>query len=197
MMQHEDRDEINLSLLREFTLKKSYALFEEKFNNLLEIGPPRFSGSLNSTIYKSNPQWYFNMQELCEKSEISYSSLDIDESVNPTFLGSIENPNLVLKHEQLRNFSRVVAFSILEHVSNPFLAIQNIRRILSVGGEIHLITPWDLRFHGPRPDCWRISDDAYRHLLQSHFEIKKMEFLDQAERPLSPIAIYVVASRLN
>jgi len=196
-MIHGEKDDVNLSLLREFTLKKSQALFEEKFKSLLEIGPPRFSGSLNSAIYKTNPQWYFSMLELCERNEIAYSSLDIDESVNPTFCGSIENPDLALKYEQLKNFSRVVAFSILEHVSNPFLAIQNIRRILSVGGEIHIITPWDLRFHGPRPDCWRISDDAYRHLLQNHFEIKKMEFLDQIERPLSPIAIYVVATRIN
>jgi hypothetical protein len=196
-MLHEGRDAINLSLLREFTIEKSHALFKEKFKNLLEIGPPRLSGSLNSRIYKANPQWYFNLQELCEENEICYSSLDIDESVNPTFIGSIESPDLVLKHEYFGGFSRVVAFSILEHVSNPFLAIQNIREILSIGGEIHLITPWDLRFHGPRPDCWRISDDAYRHLLQNHFEIKKMEFLDQADRPLSPIAIYVVASRIN
>ena len=194
---HEDRDLVNLKLLREFTIKKSYALFKESFKNLLEIGPPRKDGSLNSKIYKVNPHWYFDMLELCEKNEISYSSLDIDESTNPTFLGAIDSPDLLLQHPKLRDFSRVVAFSILEHVLNPFLAIQNIRRIMSVGAEVHFLTPWDLRFHGPSPDCWRISDDAYRHLLQSNFEIKNMEFLDQADRPLSPIAIHVVARRIS
>lgn len=119
-MLHQERDAINLSLLRQFTIKKSHALFEQKFKNLLEIGPPRLSGSLNSTIYKANPQWYFNLEEHCVKNEICYSSLDIDESVNPTFIGSIESPDLLLKHENLGDFSRVVAFSILEHVANPF-----------------------------------------------------------------------------
>ena len=188
-------DDKNLARLREFTILKSEALFTRDFKNLLEIGPPRTSGALNSPIFEKNPQWYVSIENLCRDYNVVYSSLDLDYTAKPTYCGSIDDPKLLLSFSRLTKFERVVAFSILEHVNNPFVAISNMRKMLSVGGELHLLTPWDLRFHGPRPDCWRISDDGYRSLLAPHFTIMQMDFLEQSHRPLSPVAIYVVAKR--
>lgn len=190
-------DEKNLELLRLFTITKSKALFERNFQSLLEIGPPRTHGAKNSPVYQKNRDWFFSIEDICIQKGVHYSSLDIDKSTEPNFLGSIDDPNLLPQSVGLKDYSRVVCFSILEHVKNPFLAIENMRNILSVGGEIHILTPWDLRFHGPRPDCWRISDDGFRHLLEFNFEIQEMEFLKQDSRPLSPVAIYVVAKRIQ
>jgi hypothetical protein len=190
-------DEANLASLREFTILKSEKLFEVDFYKLLEIGPPRITGALNSGIYIDNPQWHFNLQQWCKSNSKTYASLDLDKNVNADFVGSIDDPNLISVHSGLKEFDRIVCFSVLEHCNNPFQAVENINQLLAPSGVVHFITPWDLRFHGPRPDCWRISDDGYRALLGDKFQIISIEYLPQPTRPLSPVAIYCEARKVN
>jgi len=185
-------DELNLRLLREFTIKKSKSIKYSVSDRVLEIGPPRLSDALNSKVYQDHPNWFFSLEEVCESIGAQYASLDVDPGVNPTYLGSLENPNLDLPEN---HFTSVVCFSILEHCQDLVTAIGNISNSLAPGAKAHFLTPWDLRFHGPRPDCWRISDDGYRWLLRDKFEIEDIEYLTQPERELSPIAIYVRAKK--
>lgn len=188
-----NQDEINLRLLREFTLEKSNALRINLSDSILEIGPPRIVDALNSPIYERNPDWYFDLEEKCNVAGASYMSLDMDEGVKPNILGSLEDAELELP---LETFDQVICYSILEHCQDLVRSIENIRKSLKRNGQVHFLTPWDLRFHGPRPDCWRISDDGYRWLLRDKFEILDIEYLQQRERELSPIAIYVNARKL-
>ena len=183
-------DDLNLRLLREFTIKKSESVKCDADDRILEIGPPRLSDALNSRVYKDHPNWFFSLEEMCKDSGAEYASLDLDPGVNPTYLGSLENPNLDIPANY---FTSVVCFSILEHCQDLVAAVRNISSSLAPGAKAHFLTPWDLRFHGPRPDCWRISDDGYRWLLRENFEIEEIEYLTQTDRELSPIAIYVRA----
>lgn len=190
-------DDDNLAALREFTLNKSKALLEERFQSLLEIGPPRMSGALNSPIYQMNSSWYFDLKAACEEIGIRYRSLDMDPETSPDILGVLDSESLNVGSGNRAAFERVVCFSVLEHCTNPFIAVQNITKLLCLGGEVLFITPWDFRFHGPRPDCWRISDDGYRSLLKTDYEITCIEYLEQIDRPLSPVAIFCSAKRIN
>ena len=185
-------DDTNLRLLRDFTVLKSERIRFSKSDNILEIGPPRLNGALNSPIYEGHPEWFVDLRKSCEAVGATYASLDIDPQVNPTFLGSLEDPILSLPEGQ---FTTVICFSILEHCQDLVTAVGNISKAMSSGSQVHFLTPWDLRFHGPRPDCWRISDDGYRWLLRNDFVIDEVEMLKQQNRELSPIAIYVCATK--
>jgi hypothetical protein len=185
-------DDLNLAMLRQFTIEKSLALAYTANDFVLEVGPPRLNNALNSPVYQDHPEWYFNLQKTCEDVGARYASLDLDPGVNPTFFGSLEDPDLKLPTNQ---FTSVVCYSILEHCQDLVAAVRNISKTLIPGSHAHFLTPWDLRFHGPRPDCWRISDDGYRWLLRDSFEIEEIEYLNQANRQLSPIAIYVRARK--
>ena len=77
----------------------------------------------------------------------------------PTYIDSLDNPEWSAPEA---GFSLIVASSVLEHISDLLGAIRDVARALMSGGTFLSITPWDIRFHGPRPDCWRISDDGYR-----------------------------------
>ena len=185
-------DDLNLELLRKFTIEKSAALEYSAEDFVLEIGPPRLENALNSPVYKNHPEWYFSVQEACQVAGARYACLDLDPGVNPTYLGSLEDPELKLPTNQ---FTSVVCFSILEHCQDLASAVRNICKSMIPESRVHFLTPWDLRFHGPRPDCWRISDDGYRWLLRDSFEIEEIEYLNQVDRQLSPVAIYVRARK--
>jgi hypothetical protein len=71
-------------------------------------------------------------------------------------------------------------------------------RILAPGGLAFIATPWNFRFHGPRPDCWRISDDGYAALFA---ETPRLEIVDLvkngvASQPLHPASIHCVVRKL-
>jgi len=123
---------------------------------------------------------------------MSYQTLDSDRATNPTFLGAIDLRDCCLPKE---TFKTVTALSVLEHTKNPSQAINNLAEALLPGGTASFLTPWDLRFHGPRPDCWRISDDGYRALLDGKLQVKGIRFCDNPARPLSPFATYVHAEK--
>jgi SAM-dependent methyltransferase len=185
-------DNTNLEMLRLFTIEKSKSLDLTSSDNVLEIGPPRLKDALNSPVYQDHPEWFIDLQKKCMDLGANYSSLDLDTGVNPTYLGSLEDTSLSLPSN---HFTSVICFSILEHCQDLVAAVKNISNCLAPGFDAHFLTPWDLRFHGPRPDCWRISDDGYRWLLRDNFNIVEIEYLNQESRELSPIAIYVHAKK--
>ena len=186
------KDNLNLELLRKFTVEKSNNLRFDASDTVIEVGPPRLKEALNSPVYLDHPEWFFDLEKRCTDMGASYASLDLDSGVNPTYLGSLEDPLLDLPSN---HFTSVICYSILEHCQDLVSAVRNISKCLKPGSEAHFLTPWDLRFHGPRPDCWRISDDGYRWLLKDDFEIDEIEYLKQDGRELSPIAIYVRARK--
>lgn len=58
-------------------------------------------------------------------------------------------------------FDLVVSGQMLEHCSNPFRSVREMKRVLKWGGYIVLIAP----SAGPRhdkQDCWRFMDDAFK-----------------------------------
>ena len=67
---------------------------------------------------------------------------------------------------------------MLEHVINPFDAIDEIHRILKPGGILLLSSPLNFRIHGPLPDCWRFTEHGWKQLVKKferyHPKFKKL-----------------------
>ena len=57
------------------------------------------------------------------------------------------------------------------HVPDIFNASKELSRITKSGGKVFLETPFLWRIHGPVPDCWRISEYAYKFLFEKNFDI--------------------------
>ena len=185
-------DELALHELRIFSKSKLVEIAKIVASPTLEVGPSVKNGARNSPVFEHNPEYFLDFSSLLEE-KFDYQTLDIDPLVSPNYLGSIEDEELILPTQQ---FASIICFSILEHCLNPFAAVANIHKSLRNGGEAFFLTPWDLRFHGPRPDCWRISDDGYKSLFKNKFEIVTLEKLENPNRPLSPYAIYVHAQKI-
>lgn len=65
------------------------------------------------------------------------------------------------------SFDFVLCTEVLEHVSRPWIAARELRRVLRPGGLLLLTTPFNYRLHGYNQvvDYWRFTADGLRQLL--------------------------------
>ena len=141
-------------------------------NKILEIGP--------SVLHKVN---FLNA---------IHHTLDISQEVSSTFCADI------CSTEDIENidgrYDVILLFEVLEHVSNPFKAMQNLRTKISDDGLIYITTPFNFRIHGPLPDNWRFTVHGIKELLkQSSWEVVTIDSTESNDRPLMPIHYFTIA----
>ena len=153
-------------------LSKSAKLFD-KYGLLLEIGP----------------QEYQDTKKYFKKIEIQ--TLDINPNAEANYIGDITKKNKFLANN---SFDIIVATEVLEHVLNPFAAIEELYRILKFNGILLISVPFNFRIHGPLPDCWRFTEYGLSELLKkfNSIEIKKVK---TNYRDLMPIHYTIVAKK--
>lgn len=142
----------------------------DKEGLLLKIGPQNYGGAKNF-------------------KKITVQTLDIEKNANTTYIGDISKQNEFLKDN---SFDIIVCTEVLEHVLNPFDAINEIYRILKKKGILLMSVPFNFRIHGPLPDCWRFTEYGLRELLKK-FEIKEINQIETKNRNLMPIHYTIVA----
>lgn len=72
------------------------------------------------------------------------------------------------------SFDVVIADQVLEHVERPWLAAEEIRRVLDGGGLAIVATPFVYPIHKAPLDCWRIAPDGYKVL----FPVAQWEWIE-------------------
>jgi SAM-dependent methyltransferase len=123
---------------------------------------------------------------------IEAETLDIDSETNCTYTADITKHNTFLPDEK---YDYIVCTEVLEHVYQPFQAVEEIHRLLKKGGYLFISVPYNFRIHGPLPDCWRFTEHGLRALLSDDFLILELDALETPERPLMPIHYTVVARK--
>ncbi|GHV80642.1 hypothetical protein AGMMS49944_24330 [Spirochaetia bacterium] len=110
-------------------------------------------------------------------------TLDIDPQYNTDYMCDLctNNENIIPNG----SFDICVCTEVLEHVSNPFSAVKEIKRILKGGGIALISTPFNFRIHGPLPDCWRFTIHGLKELFKD-FEILDLRELEADNRFLMP-----------
>jgi hypothetical protein len=98
----------------------------------------------------------------------SYKTLDLNQFEQyPDYLVDICDP-IVLEAIQER-YDFITCFSLLEHTYQPFLACQNLVRLLNKGGKIYGSAPFLYPRHSPTDlsyqDYFRFTRDAYAILF--------------------------------
>ncbi len=83
------------------------------------------------------------------------------------------------------SFDAIICIEVLEHVANPFNAVENIFKVLKKGGRLLLTTPFMLGYHGKTrdlnvykthahsayPDFWRFTHEGLSYLLKDFSEV--------------------------
>lgn len=91
--------------------------------------------------------------------------------------------------EMTRQVDTIVCTEVMEHVRNPFYAVENLYKLLKRGGRLFLSTPFLWPWHGtdspanPYPDFWRFTDEGLRYLLRDFADviIQQIEWTPEGE----------------
>lgn len=88
-------------------------------------------------------------------------NLDIHDGPNIDYVGSAENLPFANN-----SFNLIITQETLEHVSNPFMAMGEISRILKPGGKLYCQLPFIIGFHPGPNDYWRFTDQGIKELVK-------------------------------
>jgi SAM-dependent methyltransferase len=64
------------------------------------------------------------------------------------------------------SFDLVITQEVLEHVADPFKAIQEIHRVLRPGGRLYLQLPFIIGYHPGPTDFWRFTREGMTRMLE-------------------------------
>lgn len=142
-----------------------------------------------STVLDVAPQDHAGVAPLLPARVVS-ETLDLDPDSGATYVADLCRRNA---HVPAGRFDCIFCTEVLEHTLQPFHAVAELRRLLAPGGVLVLSVPFNLRIHGPLPDCWRFTEHGLRALLDE-FEILSLEAVETPDRPLMPVH-YTVEAR--
>ena len=168
----------------------------------LEIGNPKEKNKELIDLIKNVRinQFYLNNEKdfrdlILSNIQKSDSTLDIGKGMREKFsMISCENietldvneyedyPDIMCDlcgeiDDNLRNrYDKIICLAVLEHVYNPFKAIDNINKLLKDGGKIYGMVPYLYHYHAPEDlkfqDYFRFSKDALSYLFKDFKEVE-------------------------
>ena len=123
---------------------------------------------------------------------IDIETLDIDQNSGATYIADLCNKNDNIIPDNYFDF--IVCTEVLEHTLNPFNAVDEMYRMLKKGGLVFVTVPFDLRIHGPFPDCWRLTEHRLRVLFGS-FTVILLNQIESKNRWLMPVHYTLIAKK--
>ena len=129
--------------------------YDSEDRSILEIGP--------SDIHKTAKDYFI-------KSNIK--TFDILPQLRPDYVGDLCKDNSAVIPND--SFDYILCCEVLDHVTQPFCAVEEMRRMLKPKGLVFVSTPFALQIHPPFPDCWRFTEYGLLALFKS-FDIVKIE----------------------
>ncbi len=172
-------DKKALKILRENInkmLDEIISQYDKQHNEILEIGPTS------------------NRDLSLEFKKATLHTLDIVEDTKITFKADICNYEEI--HQISYRYDVILLFEVLEHVRDPFRALECLNHLLRPNGLLYISTPFNFRIHGPLPDNWRFTIHGLRVLLSNGWEIEKIKTFESPNRQLMPIQYITIARKI-
>jgi SAM-dependent methyltransferase len=168
---------------------KHYKLIRQNVDDLLKSLTEEYDKE-NFLILDIAPEIHKGAKGFFKKAKIK--TLDIDSASNADYIADICSNNSDIIPSNL--FDLIFCTEVLEHTNNPFIAVNEIERILKPNGIVAVSTPFNFRIHGPLPDNWRFTIHGLKQLF-SNFSIIEIKPLEDNERNLMPIQYTLLAKK--
>ena len=117
----------------------------------------------------------------------SIETLDVNDFGDyPDIICDICDDNLEVLSDK---YDKIICIAILEHVYNPFKAIQNLRNMLKKNGEVYGFVPYLYHYHAPKnlkfQDYFRFSKDALSYLFKDFQDVEIYPVRGRISTPLN------------
>lgn len=169
-------------------IKKGAQQYDTTGAKVLEIGPGEYQ------VVKE----YFTSSTIYQ--------MDIDPEADVDIVADITDPKevaaIVICYP---DFDVVVCTDVLEHVTDPFAAINNIAAVMKKGGIALISTPLNFRMHGMGgytkkqglpPDYWRFTETGLRTLISDIGGLQILGFDRlESDRAFFPIHFTVICRK--
>lgn len=103
-----------------------------------------------------------------EQNINSYTCLDIEEHPDVEIVADIQNMPQVGSGK----FDTILCTQVLEHVPNPFLAANELHRVLKPGGRLIVTVPFLNNYHMEPHDYWRYTEYGLSNILKDFSSCK-------------------------
>lgn len=114
----------------------------------------------------------------------SYDVWDTKEAAGATVVGDLQ----AAPHVPDGSFDTILCTHVLCCVPRPWLATAEMHRMLAPGGVVLVTNPMVLQNYAPHPtDCWRITPDSTRILLEDFARVEVETFGNAATVAGSPL----------
>lgn len=128
------------------------------------------------------PEKHLGAKEHFSKAIVK--TLDIDSTSTADYIADLCKTNQDIIPDNY--FDLVICTEVLEHVNDPFAAVNELYRIVKVGGWVAASSPFNFRIHNPLPDNWRFTEHGLKILFKQFDEVK-INSLEDQERFLMPV----------
>lgn len=126
----------------------------------LRTNPARSSGTHEDRVRAA---------QMCRYLQIHRPLSFIDENYvcEDPATGGVALEDLLAKYDPAlgSGIGTAILLSVLEHVADPFVAIDGLRDAMQVGGLAIVSVPWAFPTHYGPEDNWRISESGLRHIF--------------------------------
>ena len=89
----------------------------------------------------------------------------------------------------VEKFDKIICLAILEHVYDPFKAVENLRSMLKSNGIVYGYVPYLYHYHAPKSlqfqDYFRFSKDALAYLFKNFSEVELFPIRGRISTPLN------------
>lgn len=143
---------------------------------------------VENCILDIGPQKDGNAKEFFKKAKIT--TLDIDKNSGADIICDICFANEIICSE---TFDVVICTEVLEHTLNPFNAVNEIYRILKIGGIVYASIPFNFKIHSPTPDCWRFTETGLKQLFKNFSKVSISSNPSADQRHNMPAQYIIVA----
>lgn len=150
----------------QFFRDKIIKIFSTK-NNVIDIGGGLRISQHRGNRYDQSRKWILPLLE-----KVKYQILDPISKYNPDIIGDVHK----LPFED-NSQEAIICLAVLEHVENPFQAVNEIYRTLKTGGYSLIYVPFLFYYHadeGYYRDYWRFTKDGIDLLFKDFLKVEKM-----------------------
>lgn len=150
-----------------FSREKIEKIFREK-RSVIDIGGGLRISKERGNRYDPSRAW---ISDLIRETGADYKILDPISDYHPDIIGDIHHLPFADNSQEA-----IICAAVLEHVEDPFQAVNEIRRTLKPGGYALVYVPFLYYYHAEKGyyrDYWRFTKDAVDLLFKDFSHIEK------------------------
>lgn len=106
-----------------------------------------------------------------ENNYLSYKTLDIDKKLDVDFCEDIHKTTI-----PGNQFDTIIMIEVLEHLYNPFKAIEEVHRIARTNANVIATTPFIHPYHGEPHDYFRFTEYGLRKIFENFSKVEIISY---------------------